>query len=103
MYLLFQPVAIGCKTRSVGHPVDITSYADLKGCNSVHVQWNHQDNKVRQPYYCKATKFSDARKFRCNLPKIQMKRPNLCVFCQKDANGIANSEDPDQTAPQGAV
>ena len=21
------------------------------------------------------------------------------VFCQKDANGIANSEDPDQTAP----
>ena len=25
------------------------------------------------------------------------------VFCQKDANGIANSEDPDQTAPPGAV
>ena len=25
------------------------------------------------------------------------------VFCQKDANGIANSEDPDQTAPLGAV
>ena len=22
------------------------------------------------------------------------------VFCQKDANGIANSEDPDQTAPR---
>ena len=24
-------------------------------------------------------------------------------FCQNDANGIANSEDPDQTAPLGAV
>ena len=31
------------------------------------------------------------------------KKPNLRVFCQKDANGIANSEDPDQTAPLGAV
>ena len=35
--------------------------------------------------------------------KIQTKRPNLKVFCQKHANGIANSEDPDQTAPLGAV
>ena len=25
------------------------------------------------------------------------------VFCQNGANGIANSEDPDQTAPLGAV
>ena len=25
------------------------------------------------------------------------------VFCQNDAKGIANSEDPDQTAPLGAV
>ena len=48
-------------------------------------------------------KFSDARKFCCYLPKIQTKRPNLRVFHQKDANGIVNSEDPDQTAPLGAV
>ena len=53
--------------------------------------------------YRKVPKFSDARKRRCNLPKIQTKRLNLKVFPQKDANGIANSEDPDQTAPQGAV
>ena len=39
----------------------------------------------------------------CNLPKIQTKRPTLRVFHQKDADGIANSEDPDQTAPLGAV
>ena len=33
----------------------------------------------------------------CNLPKIQIKRPNLRIFRQKDANGITNSEDPDKT------
>ena len=53
--------------------------------------------------YRKVPKFSDARKLCCNLPKIQGKRPNLCVFLRKDANGIANSEDPDQTATLGAV
>ena len=51
--------------------------------------------------------FFDTRKLCCNLPKIKTKRPNLGpnlrVFRQKDANGIANSEDPDQTAPLGAV
>ena len=53
--------------------------------------------------YRKVPKFLDARKLRCNIPKIRTKRPNLWVFPQKDANGIANSEDLDQTAPQGAV
>ena len=36
-------------------------------------------------------------------PKIQTKRTNLGVFCRNDAYGIASSEDPDQTAPLGAV
>ena len=27
------------------------------------------------------------------------KRPNRGVICQKHANGMANNEDPDQTAP----
>ena len=53
--------------------------------------------------YRKVPKFSDARELCCDLPKIQEKRQNLRVFCQKDANGIAISEDPDQTAPLGAV
>ena len=53
--------------------------------------------------YCKVPKFSDARQLCCKLPKIQTKRPNHRIFCSKDANGIANSEDPDQTAPLGAV
>ena len=53
--------------------------------------------------YLKVPKFSDAKKLCCNLPKIQTKKPNFRVFCQNDANGIANSEDPDQTAPLEAV
>ena len=53
--------------------------------------------------YRKVPKFSDAKRLCCNLPKIQTKRPNLRVFCQNDANGIANSEESDQTAPLGAV
>ena len=53
--------------------------------------------------YRKVPKFADARKLCCNLTKSPTKRPNLRVFRLKDANGIANSEDPDQTAPLGAV
>ena len=53
--------------------------------------------------YRKVPKFSDARKLCCNLPKIQTKRPNFRGFPKTDANGTANSEDPDQTAPLGAV
>ena len=52
--------------------------------------------------YRKVPKFSEARKLCCNLSKIQTKRLNLRVICKNDANGIANSEDPDQTAV-GAV
>ena len=57
----------------------------------------------RHDIYLKVPKFSDAIKFCCNLPKIQTKRPNFTCFPQKAANGMTNSEDPDQTAPQGAV
>ena len=53
--------------------------------------------------YRKVPKFSDFRKLGCNLPKFQTKRPSLRDIPQKDVNGIANSEDPDQTAPLGAV
>ena len=53
--------------------------------------------------YPKVPKFSDTRKLCCNLPKKQRKIPNLLVFRHKDSNGIANSEDPDQTSPVGAV
>ena len=35
--------------------------------------------------------------------KYEQSDQTLRVFCQNDANGIANSEDPDQIAPLGAV
>ena len=53
--------------------------------------------------YHKVPRFSDARIVCCNLPKIQTNRSNLGAFHQKYANGKANSEDPDQTAPLVAV
>ena len=54
--------------------------------------------------YRKVPKFWDVRKLCCNLPTIKKNRgQTLRVFRQKDANGIANSEDSDQTAPRGAV
>ena len=61
------------------------------------------NNDSDQSDYRKVPNFSDVRKLCCNLPKIQEKRPKLRVFCQKDANEIANSEDSHQTAPLGAV
>ena len=39
----------------------------------------------------------------CDQLKIQIKKSNYRVMCAKDANGMANSEDPDQTDPLGAV
>ena len=51
--------------------------------------------------YRKVPKFSDARKLRSNLPKIQTKRPNLSLFSQKDSNGKANSEDLEEQSDLG--
>ena len=59
--------------------------------------------QTRQMHHCKVPKFLEARNFAVNSPKIQTKGPNLKLFCQKHANGIANSENPNQTAPLGAV
>ena len=51
--------------------------------------------------YREVPKFSDTKMFAVsylNPNWIQTKRPNLRLFCQNGAKGIANSEDPDQTA-----
>ena len=39
----------------------------------------------------------------CNFPKNRTVWFNNAVMHPKDADGMANSVDPDQTAPQGAV
>ena len=53
--------------------------------------------------YHKVPKFSDTRKLCCNRPKTGKKRFYHRVMHPKDADSIAKSEDPDQTAPLGAV
>ena len=47
------------------------------------------DIRTIELLYHKVPKYWDARKLCCNLPKIQTKRPNHSLICQKDANGIA--------------
>ena len=90
----------------VGNPEDRFSHNEAQleaGYTERKSQWLYQAEQIENTKYRKVPKFSDARKLCCNLSKIETKRPNLRVFCQNDANGIANSEDPDQTAPLGAV
>ena len=54
-------------------------------------------------YYCKIPKFSDTWKIWSNPHKFEQKRLYHRVMCPKGADGMANSVDPDQTAPLGAV
>ena len=77
-----------------------------------HLEWAVKMSAVIAGYLVSETQFTvkfliyGHKKLCCNhgnSPKIQTKRPNLKVFCQKHANGIANSEDPDQTSLLGAV
>ena len=88
----------------MGHLSD-SDDSDISSVSSPrkHKQRKAMKKSLKTVRYCKVPKFLDARKLCCNLPKIQTKRPNLREFRQKDTNGIANSEDPDQTAPLGAV
>ena len=74
---------------------------DRKSLYAVSTLFLYQ--KFQDSSYRKVPKLSDTKNLCCNLPKIQTKRPNLSLFSQKDAIGIANSKDPDQTAPLGAV
>ena len=49
--------------------------------------------------YCKSPKFSDTQNICCNHTKIQIKMSFQSDICPKGADGMANSVDPDQTAP----
>ena len=60
----------------------------------------HRHQKGHQVYR-KNRKNSDVRKICCNHPKIWTTRLYHTVMLLKDADGIANSVDPDETAPLG--
>ena len=53
--------------------------------------------------YRKFPKYSDTQKNCCNHSKIWTKWLYYSVIRPNDADGMANSVDPDQTAPLGAV
>ena len=53
--------------------------------------------------YRKFPKYSDTQKHCCNHSKIWTKWLYHRVMSPNDADGMANSVDPDQTAPLGAV
>ena len=59
--------------------------------------------KLQMQIYRKIPKNSDTRKICCNHAKIWKMWLYNCEMCPKDVDGIANSADPDQTTPLGAV
>ena len=61
--------------------------------------WWHGTNSV----YRKFPKYSDTQKICCNHSKIWTMWLYHRVMSPNDAVGMANSADPDQTAPLGAV
>ena len=54
-------------------------------------------------YYHKLIKVPKFLGISCNHSKIQAKRSYDSVMCPKGADGMACSEDPDQTAPLGGI
>ena len=64
----------------------------------------HKNSKDSKDYaYCKTPKNSDTQINCCNHPKIWTKWLYCRIMCPKSADQMANSVDPDQTAPLGAV
>ena len=72
-------------------------------CTVLFVQ--KDDGSQDQPhiYTVKFLSFGTRENFAVIYLKFKQRGQNLRVFRQKDATGIAKSEDPDQTAPLGAV
>ena len=60
-------------------------------------------NKLQLQAYRKFPKYSDTQKICCNHSKIWTMWLYNRVMSPNDADGMANSVDPDQTAPLGAV
>ena len=60
-------------------------------------------NRLDALWYRKDPKFSDTQKICCNHSKIWTMSLYRRVLSPNDADGMANSVDPDQTAPLGAV
>ena len=89
-----------CNTETV----DVEFNKSVTWTNQWH--WYLLENNINNIHffrYCKNPKISDTWGSSCNHPKILTKCLYNGVMHPKDADGIANSVDPDQTAPLGAV
>ena len=54
-------------------------------------------------WYCKNPENSDTHKKCCNYPKIETVSFYYRVMGPKDADGLGNSVDPDQTVPRSSL
>ena len=69
-----------------------------------HLQRSFCPNRLgHNSTYCENPKISDTRKICGSHPKIWTWWLERTAMWSKDAEGIANSVDPDQTAPLGAI
>ena len=95
-----QKTALGLDSAWV-RPSLVTTVARIiflaSACGRICFGWQSKVN------YRKIPKNSDTRKICCNYPKIWTTWLYSWEMCPKDVDGIANSVDPDQTAPLGAV
>ena len=66
-------------------------------------KWFAAELKKKNGDYRKFPKYSDTQKICCNHSKIWTMWLHHRVMSPNDADRMANSVDPDQTAPLGAV
>ena len=75
----------------------VTTYPKLPQADSKY--WLNQADAQADLNYCKIPKYSTTWNICCNPPKVRTKWLYHRVMCPKDADGMENSADPDQTAP----
>ena len=79
----------------------ISTVNKVQGAERFTADFLHTTGSVK--FYRKFSKFLDTGKIGCNHSKIRTKRLNHSVMHLNSEDRMANSVDPDQTAPLGAV
>ena len=95
-----------CQLPVPASEIGVSNYKScrlFKTYNNLHddEEWRNvtvSTEKIYLHMFHKIPKHSDTRKICCNPPKVRMKWHYHRVTHPKDAHGMANSVDPDQTA-----
>ena len=101
-----------CNPETNGRGLKLQDFATYNNLVLANTLGNHKPSRRwtwhspdgthhNQIDYCIIPKFSDTQNICCNHPKIWTRWLYWKVMHPKDAAGIANSVDPDQTAPLG--